>query len=386
MVLTLIASFSVHLVTRAYWVGLVGLDSVFPDGVDWEKVNYGPLAKKVYRERMPSLPYLARRADDVGSAIFSVAFWIITIFLFSIVFGLVFGAVGWVLSKTVLPGVAPTVILVGFALVLGLVPGVAIVTEKAMGDRLDPDGRVAAAIERALAGYYYASAAALYFPIQFTLFSRIPKKIVWPSAVLLFIGLFGTLLFVETTRTGAFVYSANAWLPDRPGRRAVADDHFEDRRSEGAPVPYIQSDIVEGPYVRLTVPLLAIQYLDRLRAVCPDLEPLGSAGIVDATATEPPPDPSGEARLLDCLGRIWTVVLDGRVVTPEWDLVWSSGRGTSALVAYLPTADLAPGAHLLELERAPSPEGDEGVDDDGAETAEDADDRPRARYFIRFRI
>src|SRR3954469_2837672 len=36
IVYALIASFVVHLIGRAYWVGLVGLHSVFPKGVRWE--------------------------------------------------------------------------------------------------------------------------------------------------------------------------------------------------------------------------------------------------------------------------------------------------------------------------------------------------------------
>ena len=47
MAVTLIGAFALHLVTRAYWVGLVGLDSVFPEGVDWDRVNHGPVAKGV---------------------------------------------------------------------------------------------------------------------------------------------------------------------------------------------------------------------------------------------------------------------------------------------------------------------------------------------------
>jgi len=39
----LIASFVVHLVARAYWVGLVGLQSVFPKGVRWENFKSGPV-------------------------------------------------------------------------------------------------------------------------------------------------------------------------------------------------------------------------------------------------------------------------------------------------------------------------------------------------------
>ncbi|RMH19414.1 MAG: hypothetical protein D6701_05060, partial [Gemmatimonadetes bacterium] len=151
IVITLIAAFGVHLVTRAYWVGLIGLDSVFPDGVDWNEVRYGPVAKDVYRHRLPPLATLARRADQVGSAIFSVAFWLIAVFLFSIVFGIVFGGLSWALSRWVLRDVPFTTLLVVFAVVVGALPGLAIATERIMGRRLRPDGRIAGAIRAVLA-------------------------------------------------------------------------------------------------------------------------------------------------------------------------------------------------------------------------------------------
>ena len=49
IVYALTASFVVHLVARAYWVGLVGLHSVFPNGVKWENFKAGPVTLEVYR-------------------------------------------------------------------------------------------------------------------------------------------------------------------------------------------------------------------------------------------------------------------------------------------------------------------------------------------------
>ena len=38
---TLISCFILHLCTRAYWVGLIGLETVFPHGVRWEDTPTG---------------------------------------------------------------------------------------------------------------------------------------------------------------------------------------------------------------------------------------------------------------------------------------------------------------------------------------------------------
>src|SRR3954470_4301452 len=44
---TLIAMFVVHLVTRAYWVALMGLHSVFPRGIKWDELKVGPISREV---------------------------------------------------------------------------------------------------------------------------------------------------------------------------------------------------------------------------------------------------------------------------------------------------------------------------------------------------
>lgn len=389
MVVTLLTGFALHLVARAYWVGLVGLDSVFPEGIDWDRVKYGPIAKDVYRERMKKLPAMIRSADNFGSLIFSVAFLIIIMFVFSIVFGSVFGAVSWAISRWLLPGVQAATILVVMAIVLGTLPGLAIGLEKLRGERLDPEGRLAGMIRKTIAVYYRISGGGLYLPIQFTLFSRIKKTIVWPASVLIFAGLLATLGANEISRANGLRYAGDARLPAQPGTRAVVLDHFADTRAPHASAPYIQSDIIDGPYIRLTIPLSAVVWMDRLEQACPELEPMGEVGFVQADAAAERPSPAAEANLLRCFGLVWTIALDDEALDPEWDLLWTRSQGPSAIVAYLPTADLRPGSHVIEVVRAPDPADLEDASDsvpgdsaaDGAEEAAP----PRARYFIRFR-
>jgi len=259
-----------------------------------------------------------------------------------------------------------------------------------MGRRLRPDGRIAGAIRAVLAAYYRFSGGVLYVPIQFTLFSRIPKRIVWPAAAVGFVSLFAIVVGGEVLNRGDLAYSANAVLPSRGGARSVVADHFETTRDPDSWVPYIQSDIVTGPYVRLVVPLVPLQYADRLAGVCPDLEPVASEGLFSFSAADPPPDAATEERLLACFGAIWSLSLDGEAIAPAWDFLWSARRGPAALLAYLPTEGLAPGAHVLRIERMPRPpEGDAApaVEAGGARSRADAPstDRP-AIYLIRFRI
>lgn len=99
IVYTLIGSFSLHLLTRAYWIGLLGLDSAFPDGVRWDRLRYGPLASQEYRRLTPPLPRLARAADRVGSTIFAAGFWIVLLFALSVAMAAVAGVLSLLIVR-----------------------------------------------------------------------------------------------------------------------------------------------------------------------------------------------------------------------------------------------------------------------------------------------
>ena len=44
--ITLILTFIVHLCLRGYWVALVGMNSVYPGGVRWDRLRMGPIARR----------------------------------------------------------------------------------------------------------------------------------------------------------------------------------------------------------------------------------------------------------------------------------------------------------------------------------------------------
>lgn len=69
----LAACFIVHLMVRAYWVGLIGLRTVFPNGIDWTRTpGIGPLTQKYYRSMLPDLETATERADRLASSLFAV--------------------------------------------------------------------------------------------------------------------------------------------------------------------------------------------------------------------------------------------------------------------------------------------------------------------------
>jgi hypothetical protein len=72
---TLIITFVLHLLARGYWVALVGMNSVYPDGVQWQRMkSLGPVYRAVIEKEVGSIKQAIERADNRATLIFSLGF------------------------------------------------------------------------------------------------------------------------------------------------------------------------------------------------------------------------------------------------------------------------------------------------------------------------
>lgn len=373
MVYTLIGSFSLHLLTRAYWIGLLGLDSAFPDGVRWDRLRYGPLASAEYRRLTPPLPRLARAADRVGSTIFAAGFWVVLLFALSVMMAGVAGALSLIIVRF-----GPASLRIGWVwaalmATAALGPGIAIGLDKLLGPRLDPVGPLAGMIRRTVRIGYRILAGPVLLPIQFTLATNFRRGAAPVAMVVVFGVLVGGFIVNEQLRRGEWFVSSSAFFPTRTGPLTSNERYFEDQDPDVVEgVPTLPSEVVRGPYVRLRIPFLARRDEARLRRLCPDLAEASRQGLVSATSRGEAPEEEN-ARLLACVTGLWAVTLDGAPLGAEWSFYATGGNGISGVAAHIPSEPLGPGAHVLEIVEVPVP-----GDDTPAEDAE-----PR-RHFIRF--
>src|SRR5690606_735851 len=56
-------TFSVHLLLRAHWIAAVGMHSIYPDGVRWDRLRIGPVQRAVEEDRAGDQHALIERAD-----------------------------------------------------------------------------------------------------------------------------------------------------------------------------------------------------------------------------------------------------------------------------------------------------------------------------------
>lgn len=365
----LIATFIIHLSARAFWVGLVGLSTVFPQGVRWDNSQVGPISRRFMEARIPPLQVQSAAVDRFCSILFSFASVIVLTFVSSTVMVVIVSAVSLLAAPPL--GVSPRLI---FYLILVLVVLPILVAQQVdlrWGDRLGPRGR-----KLVLAGVrlmWWAQLGSVVSGISSTLFTNVNRR----KAVLVFYLAFAGLLayfivsdvMIRMEGAGPDGYH---YLPDETGVLSVAPRYYDDARGQRLVElrsPSIQSDIVRDPYLRLFLPYQPRRHNDLVAERCPDsARPLAGEAREHRAAVE-----AREAELLACIAALQPITLNGEQVREIRFLHHKRpNTGVEGLVAYLPTATLPRGENLLVVESVPVPSTRSGRDE------------PDPPHYIRF--
>src|SRR5690606_8427805 len=103
----------------AYWVGLVGIHSVFPAGLRPERLRAGPIAREVLQRRWVDMDTAIERADNRATVVFGLGVGVAAVVLpitlmVAVVYGLVLAGC-WLAGRLDL---IPVLFLVGVGAVL----------------------------------------------------------------------------------------------------------------------------------------------------------------------------------------------------------------------------------------------------------------------------
>jgi len=348
---TLITCFVLHLIMRAYWVGLIGLESVFPQGVRWEDSSYGPVMTEVYRERMGRLQEKIDAADRFCSILFPLAFTVVMLFFFSIALlalgsGLAFG-----ISRLLFDGQHLDRILIAIIVVLMLIPMGTWLLDLRFGARVERGGPGYRFLRRASLASYYVNALPIYGVTFMTLLSNVRKRARYPAMYALMAVLFGFFFLKDIFLAQGVVASGeHFYLPDEPGAFGVGPGFYESQREEGEiydRLPSIQSDVVREPYVKLFIPYAPLRHGEAFAQRCPGVRPLSRGGVRLDLAD--PPDSAAVRAVLDCWTRLQPVTLNGRPIRPDFRFYTHPGSGIRGILAYIPVQGLPRGENVLTV-------------------------------------
>ena len=341
--------FVLHLMARAYWVGLVGLQRTFPQGIDWERTkNLGPLTRAHYRDTLPTQASLIDRADRFASSLFAVIsmltlylLWIGAIIVSALVASGVIGERFGATNASL--GVASLILVVLFAgvpLVVHLLD--AQLAARVRGLR---ESRVFAGIVatlRRVSGIAYPQR--LVLPVQLTLQSNTRPWLFFAVLIVAIIGaiLVGNVRFAawrDFTVSGAFTF-----LSDEEVDRFMRSTYYEDQPSDidrFRPWPRISSFSQRGSFLRVFLPY----------------HPVRDDLVLNARCGEPGERESDER--IACVRGLWSVKLGEHTADLSTFLpAQRADISMRGLVGVVPLSGLEPGMHALEIVWNP-----DGVDD-----------------------
>lgn len=348
----LILAFVLHLATRAYWIGLIGLETVYPNGIDYDALPDGPVTQRTIRD-MPTLTQLIWRTNRLSSAIFSFAFLLVFFFVLSTAMAAVVGVLTLLLSQLFFQGGAIQPIFFTLLILASLPPTLAAHLDKSYKRRgMEPPESVRRWLEPFVRTHSRLTQSQFFMPIYYVFVSNLRRKRAYPLLVATFLGIFVYhFAGMIASRTDRSLVHGYEFLPPRPGERMMTARYYDDQRSgpayRHAHIPSIQSDVVEGPYLRLFLPYAPAEDNETLEANCSHFEPWPWSPKRPRELT----DPALVEGAIECLEGLYRLELDGRSIELESpDLYRRPESGAHGLVSYLPTDELEPGRHVLLVE------------------------------------
>ncbi|HEX5353980.1 MAG TPA: hypothetical protein VFW60_07855 [Rhodanobacteraceae bacterium] len=352
----LAVTFALHLLLRAYWIALVGMHSVYPDGIRWERLRMGPIEREVMQRRDGDFAAMVERADNRASMVFATgvavaAMLLILTALFAVLFSAASG-IALALDVTIAPNqilYICIVVLVAPMILLHLF-------DRKFGARVRTGGPVRSAAARGF-NLYARLGFANRGGVLAMLSSHHGRGRVQAAVVLALMTCILLAALGQTAVRHPELLGNYTAFPqfDSANADTIDSAHYDDQRDplRSHVMPFIQSAEIDGNYVRLTVPYRPEDDAVAVRKHCP------AAATVAETGDR-------ALALLRCLGTLHAVTLDGKPIAGLRYAAGSDPRtDRPALVAMIDVRKLLPGRHELAIARAsaPSDEGKAAADD-----------------------
>lgn len=332
-------SFLFHIVVRAYWIGLIGLKSVFPNGIRWDQTrSLGPLAREYFRRRLPDLDSVIDGADRVASVVFSVAGLVaITTAWISILITVLIGGTSLAIAVLGLPDRWASWLAMGFAIGISLLSIINWLLDTRLLTKyphLAEQPRFRRWLLRSIRVGNSFLPQRLMLPVQLTLQSNWHHRRFVVLLALVFggvpvVGSVALLVRQQFAPLGGYEFLTTADV-----ERGMRSAHYENLRGPDDAtlnVPMIPSDRVAEAWLRLFLPHLPGRDNAVLAGRCE-----GASG--DTTAR------------VACAAGLWQVRLGEREIgTDAFVVAERRDLGLRGFMVYVPMDGLAPGRHDLNV-------------------------------------
>lgn len=330
------ALFVIHFGLRAYWIGLVGLNSVFPD-YSLEDSAYSKTYTKKLLEKLPRIQNSIKNLDEVCSVLFSAAFSLLIIYLY---FGLV--STLYLLVFNLLSGKVPSYILWIPLAILGLIfIAQTIITVIANIKRFKENDRIQNL-------YYHASiwgSKLLYGPfykslLQVTMIfgSNFKKKKTLVRTVL-FMLIFGAILGMYQLFQSNVIVLMN--FNKTLDQTKMYDYYYKINNTEKSLLldPEIESDLITGNTTKLFIPIFDYE-ISNYEKLC---------NLNDSSFDNEEQKTKNRQAYINCYQKNNTVFIDNDQITLQFFKTDHAVTSQFGIQAFLDLSELTTGNHTLKI-------------------------------------
>jgi hypothetical protein len=349
--LILAVTFVVHLLLRARWIAQVGMHSVHPDGIRWDRLRLGPVQREVEQRQYGSPEASIDRADNRATTVFAIGVMLASLLLGITLFVLIgVGSALWISDRLGWNWPVVDVLLTVFALLV-IPMFIANRVDRARGHSLAPDGTMRRMLASVFAFYGRFGIGRGHNPTLALVASHTGRlRMGVTTAATFLLAITAVSLSYRAQRDPASLGQYESFPQLANAARHVDASHYADTRNpdRDEAVPYIQAAVATGPYLELVVPYRPASDGDALH----DCRRAQDSSGAEARA----------GALLACLQQAHAVTLDGTSLpTLHYDIGTDAATDRPALVAMIDIRALSPGRHLLRIAE-PSSRGTQAIE------------------------
>ena len=341
LAISILASmFVIHFFLRAYWIGLVGLNSVFPD-YSIEDSAYSKIYTKKILSILPKLKDSIQKVDELCSVIFSVAFTFLLVYmymgLFASVYLMVFNLLSDYINSYILLIPAIFIIISLFVqTVISLISNLKYNREK---EKLQIwNFKIVRFVYIMVWGPLYKSIlqVSMIFGSNF----KKKKNLVYLVILFLFSGMLVSVFQITNTNI-LYLINRDSYFDSTKSYAsyyASEKDHNDFLLN-----PEIESDKVSSSVVKLFIPIFSHEKKMR-QAVC-------DSYIKDSKISRLEQRKVERTQLLDCYHKYNRVLINGREIKVDFLRYNHPDTNQQGVICYLDLSHLKTGINNLKIKK-----------------------------------
>jgi hypothetical protein len=336
-------AFAVHLAMRSLWIAIVGVQSVFPEGIQWQNFKASNRTTDRLRDWVDSPEVIAEKIDNSSTVVYAFGIVVAAMQIgLSVFMCLGFGLVSilrwrwlshWSDMEVLVAMLFPLFGLVIMVQALDHVPA----------KWLPPQSARARAVQWVVRNNFrltHPKPTSYLMCILITGFGR------WLGTVALFVLMTAAVIAASTRMLAQRgLFDDNTVLINQ----ISSTNSYADQRDASAMdvTPFIDSLHADGPFVRLNIPYRFRHFRDLAASqVKLNVLPTQNKCTVQPNAVV-------DAKLLDCVRLALTIELDAKPVECELEFVHIAANDTHAMRCMIDARLLRAGKHTLSVHIPP---------------------------------